>query len=536
MNAPTVSALDGAGALGGESSHRSWLWRRAAGLALLLVLEWAPISALVSTGRGGQSLARALVAFLCCFCILAALKVRKTFSLPAEATVLQPFCCRYLAGHILSMLVFLRVSEVTAGHEPVATLLLTGMWFLAGVGAIALAALAFLPIPFWLAIGRGAGNIWIASSCAAAASWLLVHPLWSLWDESKWKPLTDATIDLAYLILKPILPDLAADHARLLFGTPRFTVQIGGACSGFEGAGLMLAFNLAWLWFLRRELRFPRVLLLIPASIAVMWLLNGVRIAALILIGNAGAPEIAMGGFHSQAGWISFNIVAIGVMITAGRVSWWRKLERKKSAPILAANEAAPLLAPFMAILAAGMIARASSSGFEWLYPLRVLAAGIVLWHFRYAYRKLDWRITWFAPIAGILVFALWLWLEPGHGSGEAAMPAALAAAPGLVSGAWILLRVAGAVVAIPVAEELAFRAYPAGLSSGAARFVALALASLCFGLLHGERWVAGTVAGFIYSFALIRRERIGDAVVAHATTNLLIAGMVLAGRQWYFW
>lgn len=43
-------------------------------------------------------------------------------------------------------------------------------------------------------------------------------------------------------------------------------------------------------------------------------------------------------------------------------------------------------------------------------------------------------------------------------------------------------------------------------------------------------------LAGLIYAFAFLRRGRIGDAVIAHATTNAFLAGWVLAGGRWYLW
>jgi membrane protease YdiL (CAAX protease family) len=61
-------------------------------------------------------------------------------------------------------------------------------------------------------------------------------------------------------------------------------------------------------------------------------------------------------------------------------------------------------------------------------------------------------------------------------------------------------------------------------------------LSSVVFGALHGERWLAGTIAGVIYATAMLRRRSIGDAVAAHATTNALIAGLVLIGGHWQLW
>jgi CAAX prenyl protease-like protein len=65
---------------------------------------------------------------------------------------------------------------------------------------------------------------------------------------------------------------------------------------------------------------------------------------------------------------------------------------------------------------------------------------------------------------------------------------------------------------------------------------VSVLISSVAFGLMHGDRWLAGTLAGLIYAIAFLRRGRIGDAVVAHTTTNALLAAWVLVGGRWYFW
>ena len=52
------------------------------------------------------------------------------------------------------------------------------------------------------------------------------------------------------------------------------------------------------------------------------WALNCVRILALILIGDAGAPAVAAGGFHSEAGWISFIVLSAGLLLASQHTSW----------------------------------------------------------------------------------------------------------------------------------------------------------------------------------------------------------------------
>jgi len=39
-----------------------------------------------------------------------------------------------------------------------------------------------------------------------------------------------------------------------------------------------------------------------------------------------------------------------------------------------------------------------------------------------------------------------------------------------------------------------------------------------------------------LYAGAFLRRGKIGDAVIAHATTNALLAGLVLFSGRWYLW
>ena len=60
-------------------------------------------------------------------------------------------------------------------------------------------------------------------------------------------------------------------------------------------------------------------------------------------------------------------------------------------------------------------------------------------------------------------------------------------------------------------------------------------LTSVLFGLLH-ERWLAGSLAGMGYALALYRRGQLGDAVIAHMTTNALIAIFVLTQAKWSLW
>ena len=307
-------------------------------------------------------------------------------------------------------------------------------------------------------------------------------------------------------------------------------------------------FSVAWVWFFRRECRFPQALLPIPVGILLVWCLNAVRIAALIVIGNAGAASVAMGGFHSQAGWIAFNAVALGFTVVLHRVAWLTTKAPQTCAveDRGAGNRTAWYLTPFLMILAAAMVARAAAGGFEWLYPLRFFAAAAALLYFRRKYADLDWRIGWAAPAAGGIVFVMWLGLDHMIGTdSQNLIGAGLAPLSTSARLTWIVFRTLAATVTVPIAEELAFRGFLLRrlispdfdkVHYRSFTFLSVLVSSVAFGILHGDRWVAGTFAGVLYALAFRHRGRIGDAVVAHAITNALLAAWVFLSGNWQIW
>jgi exosortase E/protease (VPEID-CTERM system) len=412
-------------------------------------------------------------------------------------------------------------------------------FLVSGLLAIALATPALLPLEVWRDLLGGSGYVWAYAGAGAAIVCWLGGGLRLLWG-----PSARLTFLIVRTLLKPFLSGMVSDPATATIGSASFHVYIAPYCSGLEGMALMLVFSLIWLWLCRRELRFPQAILLVPISLSAAFLLNSVRIAALVLIGNAGAVNIAIGGFHSQAGWIGFNLIALGLVIGSRHAKWISREPREVTvATDGAENPSAVYLAPFAALLAAGMVSRAAAGQFEWLYPIRICAVAAVLWFYRRSYAKLDWSFGWLGAAAGVAVFALWIGIDR--------MTSGSAAVSGLVPGhgigwtIWLVLRVAGAAITVPIAEELAFRGYLLrridaadfeSVSFAKLSPIALAVSSLAFGSMHGSRWLAGSLAGLAYALVLRRRGRIGEAVAAHAVTNALLAVWVMARGEWGLW
>lgn len=397
-------------------------------------------------------------------------------------------------------------------------------------------ALCLLPPQAWRRIAV-AGRGGLASGLVVGAIvWLAGQFATRLWAS-----LAASTFWCVNALLSPLYDDLVCLPDEFVIGTSRFSVRIAPECSGYEGVGLVLAFLLGYLWFDRRHLRFPRTFVLLPIGVAAAWLINSARIAALVSIGASWSESIALGGFHSQAGWLAFIAISLGLVAVAGRSQAFAS----NPAPAIAgarSNPAAPYLLPFLAALAASMISAAFSEHPETLYPLRALAALAVLAYFRRRYAVSSWNWSWPPLAVGTAVFVVWTLLAPATAGADPTSD--LPSGPAVWSTIWLASRVAGYVCITPVIEELAFRGFLLrriiaadfeSVPSGTFTWRSLLISSVCFGALHGSLWIAGSLAGAAYAFALYRRRSLGDSIAAHATTNLMLAVYAMVTGEWSF-
>ena len=190
------------------------------------------------------------------------------------------------------------------------------------------------------------------------------------------------------------------------------------------------------------------------------------------------------------------------------------------------------------------MITHALSTGFESLYPLRFAGALVALWIYRRAYAQLDLRFSWRGPAVGAGVFLLWVACAAFMTS-PASEPALLSSMPVPARSVWIGCRVLAAVFTVPIAEELAYRGYllrrltaPSfeTVSYSAARWPALVVSAVAFGIMHAGLWLPGIAAGLAYGALAMRTNRLGECIAAHAVTNALLAVYVLGFDQWQLW
>ena len=184
----------------------------------------------------------------------------------------------------------------------------------------------------------------------------------------------------------------------------------------------------------------------------------------------------------------------------------------------------------------------------RWLYPVQAGVAALLLAFSWRHYHELQLALPGPGPllvgvVAGLFVFVLWInldvsWMSIGLGPGY--NPSTHGAID------WLLVasRIAGAVLVVPVMEELFWRSFLMRWIE-AADFEAveparvglkgLLVSSVLFGVEH-SLWLAGIVAGLAYAFLYMRYRNLWSAVLAHAVTNGLLGVWVVATGNWSFW
>jgi exosortase E/protease (VPEID-CTERM system) len=439
----------------------------------------------------------------------------------------RPWAALHGAGLILLVLPLLLAggADLTARFSLVAPPLAAGA-LAAAVGGVFWLA----PPSAWAALMRAEGRILLP---ALAVALLipdladLAQPLWDL------RGLTRATFAAVAQVVAATGAVTYADPGSLILGVGDFAVVIARQCSGVEGFALVAAFVALSAVLFRGSLRVGRFLLVVlPVGLALSWLLNVARIAALILIGAHVSPDLAVNGFHSYAGWLFFVLLALAILAVAQTVPWFHRAggaEAVAVPPPLARDPVAAMIVPFLAFMLSSVAVSALSADPALGWPLIAAALAAALAAFLPVWRAMDWRPDPAAAGAGVLVGAAWLAFDPGGGrdAGPALAGAAFAA--------WAVVRVLATVALVPLVEEAFFRGYLlTRLDRGgpAWRVVAVAVSSAAFAALH-DRWLMAAAAGVIFALIKLRRGRLPDAVLAHATANAIVAAGAVWSGDW---
>jgi CAAX prenyl protease-like protein len=232
-------------------------------------------------------------------------------------------------------------------------------------------------------------------------------------------------------------------------------------------------------------------------------------------------------------------------------------LEDVKKSPALA--RAVPFVVFLVLTAAQGWF---GEGGRYWFYLVKTLVGAWLIWEMRGVIAEMRVAWSWEAVVAGVLVFALWVGLDPyypgqdalwhkaGLGKDPAENPVKLwnpfEHFAGSIALAWffVVTRIAGSTLVVPFLEEVFYRSlvYRYLISPEFERIplnrwhpVSLAITTLVFAFTH-QQWLAAILCGVIYQGLVLRKNRLGDAITAHAITNLLLGLWVVGRGAWQFW
>jgi len=237
-------------------------------------------------------------------------------------------------------------------------------------------------------------------------------------------------------------------------------------------------------------------------------------------------------------------------------------------------SSALPYLLPLFLFLAPGLLADYWAPGRTLLYALRVVLGGAALlayWR-RGAYPELREPLpgdaALLAGLVGVLVIVAWVALEPYYPQGfqewkglllggrpaggvwfahagklEAGFDPSMTGQiipPGLA----LTFRLIGAVLLVPLMEELLFRSWLLRslvdtdfrrVPVGTFTWLSFVATTLVFGVSHQE-WLAGIITGAAFALLLYWRRSLLVCIVCHAIANLALAAWVLVRGAWGFW
>ena len=160
----------------------------------------------------------------------------------------------------------------------------------------------------------------------------------------------------------------------------------------------------------------------------------------------------------------------------------------------------------------------------------------------------MKWAVSVEAFVMGVAVFAVWVGLDPYYpkiGARGAAWNPFVQLGVGTTLG-WFFcgVRLLGSSLVVPGLEEIFYRSFLyrffvqkdfLALPLGQFNWKAFLFTSVVFGFAHHE-WLAGILCGLAYQWLVVRKQRLGDAMTAHAVTNFLLGLWVIGKGAWQFW
>ena len=186
-----------------------------------------------------------------------------------------------------------------------------------------------------------------------------------------------------------------------------------------------------------------------------------------------------------------------------------------------------------------------------WVYVIKTLVGAWLVWEMRPYVQEMRWKCSWEAIAVGVVIFLVWVGLD-GHYPRLTKLAPDAGWNPGTHFGpgsaaAWffVVARIVGSSLVVPPLEEVFYRSFLyryfvkiqfLSMPLGQFHWLSFVVTSVLFGLVHPDRWIAGIFCGLAYQWLVLRKNRLGDAMVAHGLTNFLLGVYIVWKGAWSFW
>lgn len=209
-------------------------------------------------------------------------------------------------------------------------------------------------------------------------------------------------------------------------------------------------------------------------------------------------------------------------------------------------------VAPYVIILILTFVQDSTDGPLRyWLYLVKMLVGLWCIWEVRKLVPEARYAFSWEAVVVGILVCAMWVGINPYYPkieflfkSGPAWNPVKEFGEGSAMGIFFVAVRTLGSALIVPPIEEAFYRSFLyrwfvrtdfENLPMNHRHWLSFVVTSLVFGLAHYQ-WFAGVLCGMAYQWLVLRRNRLGDAMTAHAITNFLLGIWIYYRGDWQFW
>jgi hypothetical protein len=135
---------------------------------------------------------------------------------------------------------------------------------------------------------------------------------------------------ILYILLSPLYPTTLYSATAPILEIGNFAVSIGPPCSGIDSMFLFIAFFAAIFALDHKKLKTVPFIITTIVGIIGTYIVNIIRLLLLMIIGVEISPRLAVGIFHTNAGWLFFVLYFISYYLVTKRFIYKKGLLKQK--------------------------------------------------------------------------------------------------------------------------------------------------------------------------------------------------------------